>query len=103
MGLTGPENNSMTEQLREQIERLRSVAPKLNAATEEAARVLQEVEKFLGEVLSLGISATSSDFHEEPADPSDAGDERIIVYRLAYDRLHGKFQFHTLEQTQEPN
>ncbi len=47
----------MTEELRKQVERLLAVAPRLNAATDEANRVAQPSRELLNEELSLGISA----------------------------------------------
>jgi len=45
------------ESLRTSFDLLREIAPKLNAATDDASRVITQVEKFLNDDCSLGLDA----------------------------------------------
>lgn len=76
----------MSETLREQIGRLRALAPELNAVTDKAALLIQAVEKFLDEDCKFGLSAhtvmTSEDLRHD-------GTEEMW---LEYTRVDGKFR-----------
>jgi hypothetical protein len=91
----------MSAKLRQQIESLRSLAPLLNNATDEAAQVVQAVEQFLGEQLSLGVSAESGAFEQQPR--TIDGTEHLTVSCLAYGRLAGKYRLHVLITTERQN
>jgi hypothetical protein len=74
--------------LREEIARLRSLTPELNAATDRATKLVVAVERFLNDECQFGISA-SVDFNFcEPDDgsPFRYGD------RMEYARWEGKFR-----------
>ncbi len=47
-GREAQKDNSMTDELKKRMARLRELAPRLNAATDQASRVVAMVEKFLG-------------------------------------------------------
>ena len=84
----------MTKELREKMERLRAVAPKLNAATDEAAKVVDEVERFLGE-LSLGVAASAPNpFRSESWKDEDGARQYAADFRLAYGRCAGKLRIY---------
>jgi hypothetical protein len=93
----------MTKELREKLARLRAVAPELNAATDEVAKVIQAVEKFL-DGLNLGVSSQSSHFDEapllEPDHDPDEDDRPIVFSYLAYGRVSGRYQFYILKTTE---
>jgi hypothetical protein len=82
----------MTDELRQKVERLRALAPKLNAATEEAGRIVQAVETLLSEELSLGVSAMSSWFDRVALDTDEDGTERQLVSYLTYCRYAGQYR-----------
>lgn len=73
----------MTDQLRKSIESIRRLSPELNKATDDAARVVSVVEKFLGEECGVGIEASKL-VHTTNPDETD-------VY-LEYRRHNGKFR-----------
>src|SRR5687768_2402507 len=92
----------MTDELRRQVQALRAIAPRLNAATDEAARIVKEVQDLLGRELSLGITATSRGFDERPApEGQESGRERRVSSYLAYDRVGESFRIHVYHETCE--
>jgi hypothetical protein len=82
-----------TNDIRGTIEALRAVAPQLNRATDEAAKLVQAIEAILGDELHVGITAESSeiDWSEEV---DDDGDRSRFATTLAYGRINGQFRFH---------
>jgi hypothetical protein len=63
------------------------MAPRLHAVTDEAARIAQLVETFLGEECKLGLGAsTDFDQHDDPRDGTE------FCKRLAYGRIDGEFR-----------
>lgn len=95
----------MTDELQRKMDALRAAASKLNAATNQAAKTVSALDQFLGEELSLGVSARSSCFHQESApridddEDLDAGERSIFSY-LAYGRVAGTFRLHVLDSIQ---
>jgi hypothetical protein len=88
----------MTDELKAQVAALRAIAPRLNAASDEAFAVVRAVEEFLGSELSLGISAESSIFAQAPSQGDDEGDPEMRLFScLAYGRVGGVYQLHILE------
>lgn len=75
----------MTEELRESIERIRSLAPDLNKATDEAHAVVARVEKFLDDC-SIGVPAQVQ-FSDE-----DLEGKLSRQKLLSYGRVDGKFR-----------
>jgi hypothetical protein len=55
MGPVGPEENSITEELKERMARLREIAPWLNGATDQTSKLVAMLEKRLVEELHIGI------------------------------------------------
>jgi hypothetical protein len=55
MGPVGPKENSMTDELKERIARLREIAFRLNSATDQTSKLVAMVEKLLVEELHIGI------------------------------------------------
>lgn len=90
----------MTEELRQRLASLRTIAPQLNNATNDASAVVQSVERLLGEELSLGVSAVSSEFDVsvEPITNSD-GDNALTRSHLAYGRVAGKYRVFILRNS----
>jgi hypothetical protein len=89
----------MTKEMREQIERLRALTPKLNAKVAKANRFLKATEALLVEELSLGVYAQTSPFEQiEEEDPFGSGEgyERWAFAYLAYGRVTGKYRLHVL-------
>ena len=77
----------MTDELKEAIESLREISPKLNAATDDANRVVAMVEKFLGEECSIGVEA------KVHIDEESLPDNESKDLWLHYCRIASKFQF----------
>jgi hypothetical protein len=82
----------MAESLRSQIARLRELAPRLNDVTDKANRLVQIVEKLLGEELSLGVSGSAV-----ISDHAQDGNRQTV--RLLYSRYDGKFRLHIHDYT----
>jgi hypothetical protein len=92
----------MTDELREKLAALRVIAPRLNSTTDEVIAVVKAVEKFFDE-LSLGVSATTSDFDVASLSDSvsDDEDEVLRVFsKLAYGRVGGRYQVYILKGTE---
>ena len=66
MGLMARSDNSMTDELKRRMARLREIAPRLNVATDQASKLVAMVEKFLVDELHIGVSAEVS-YEELPA------------------------------------
>ena len=73
----------MTEPLRKSIESLRALAPKMNAATDDAARVVQMVEKFLADDCRLTLTAWV---------PLEGDGDASVEKCLGYTRLANRFR-----------
>jgi len=88
----------MTEELQQAIESLRQITPKLNAATDKAARIVTEVDKLLGDELSIGISAAEVfDSYNRRVLRDEEHSEKTVAVQdvscLAYRRdAHGTFR-----------
>lgn len=87
----------MTEELRKKLSALRAVAPRLNHETDEAAKVVEAVEKFL-EGLSLGVSAENLFDSNAEAIGDDDTSQTDREFYLAYGRVGGKFRLHVAEK-----
>jgi hypothetical protein len=87
----------LNENLREQIGRLRALAPELNAVTDKAAFLIQSVEKFLDEECKFALSAHTV-MSAEPISPNEE-DERW----LEYTRVDGKFHICVTDVTSDPS
>jgi hypothetical protein len=85
------------ENLREQIGRLRALAPELNAVTDKAALLIQSVEKFLDEDCRFGLSAYVV-MSSEPASQYQDDEQR-----LEYTRVDGKFKICVSYVTTQPD
>jgi hypothetical protein len=88
----------MTDELKRRMAKLRELAPRLNAATDQASKLVALVEKFLVEELHLGISAEVC-YEEAPAGTGD--DDEVLITRqsLAFGRSGGSFRIHVLRET----
>src|SRR5687767_5355800 len=71
----------MTEALSDAVQKLRTLSPKLNAATDLATKAVARVEKFLNDECSIGLPAETRAWITET--------ERVS---LAYDRHESKFR-----------
>ena len=60
----------MTDELKRRMAKLREIAPRLNAATDQASKLVAQVEKFLVEELHIGVSAEVC-YEELPAGTDD--------------------------------
>jgi hypothetical protein len=92
----------MAHELNEDMDRLRIMAPQLNAVTAEAGAVVGAVDQFLGEELAIGVSAASRAFDSQPA-MGDDGRELLVTSHLAYGRVAGKNRLYVLKATLETN
>jgi hypothetical protein len=98
---------AMTEELRDRMESLRALAPRLNSVTDQAAATIKAADEFLAG-LGIGIPAQSHCFKEEsgidPDDEDSAGDK--IRWYLAYGRCNfsdNKFSIHVRQDTERPD
>ncbi len=88
----------MTDELKRRLARLREIAPRLNAATDQASRLVAQVGRFLVEELHIGISAEV--FYEElPAGTDDDNRALWIRHSLAFGRSGGSFRIHVVRET----
>src|SRR3954447_12178237 len=92
----------MGHEPREDLDALRGIAAQLNATTTEAGAVVQAVDHFLGEELSIGVSAASRPFDSQRA-IGDDDRELIITSHLAFGRVQGKDRIYVLKATLEKN
>src|SRR4051794_26005737 len=92
----------MGHEPREDLDALRGIAAQLNATTTEAGAVVQAVDHFLGEELSIGVSAASRPFDSQRVIGDDAR-ELIVMSHLAFGRVQGKDRVYVLRATLEKN
>ncbi len=89
----------MTDELKKRLDSLRAVAPRLNKVTDEATRIVSQVEKVLTEELHLGIACdVCFEYHKgkDPAVDSDGDEVEWANSRsLAFGRVNG---IHVLEE-----
>lgn len=77
----------MPERLSDQIAQLRAITPRLHAVTDEAARIVQIVETFLGEECKLGLAAYYDFDHVD-----DRRGATVFCRSLEYGRIDGQFR-----------
>ena len=75
----------MTQQLKKSVERIRELSPQLNAATDDANRVVAAVEQFLNEDCKVGIPAGVVAVYA-------AEDSQDAAMTLGYWRVQGKYR-----------
>ena len=92
----------MGQELRVDLNALRGIAEQLNAATAEAGAVVQAVDHFLGEELSIGVTAASRPFESQRA-LSDENRELVVTTHLAFGRVQGRDRIYVLKATLEKN
>ena len=81
----------MTSELKKQLDALRAIAPRLDAVTDEANRVVAQVEKILVDELHVGVTAsTLVATFEAGVDEDGAALERVEF--LVFDRIGGRFR-----------
>lgn len=91
----------MTDEMRRKVARLRAIAPQLNAVADEAAKVVQAVEKLLAKELSLGITAESGAFESREERDTDLDRDTLVELCLAYGRIGtADYGIHVLVTTQ---
>src|SRR5262245_14185745 len=94
----------MTSELQKRLRALREVAPRLNAAADEANRLVKMVDGQLKE-MQLGISSASPYFDvqcERIVDDEDGDVTNQETYRcLAYGRVQGSYAIHVLERVSQ--
>lgn len=97
----------MATELKKKLESLRAATAKLNASTDEAGRIIQQVERFLGEEMGIGISADTAYFLDEPYEGDDQDEAGWIdevgnparpdvCHALGYGRIGGKYRIHVI-------
>ena len=101
----------MTEELRTQMDALRTIAPRLNQSSEDAARIIAEMHAFL-EGLNLGIVGeghcykSASHIEHDPDDNiNPASRRRQVASYLVYDRgpVGNAFSIHVRHDTSAPD
>jgi hypothetical protein len=84
----------MVSKLNKSLDSLRSVVPALNAATDEANRLVKTVEHVLVDELAIGISTPSGRFraygHRDIDANSNSTNEQVREY-LAFGRVNGTY------------
>ena len=90
----------MTDELKRRMARLRELAPRLNAATDQASRLVTQVEKFLVDELHIGVSAQVC-YEDVPNGNDDDGHALAIRHSLAFGRAGGTFRIHVLTETSD--
>jgi hypothetical protein len=90
----------MSSKLNQALGSLRAVIPSVNAAADEANRIVKQVERVLADELGVGISARSSRCFESrrrdiEVETGAATAERIEEF-LAFGRVHGAYCIHRL-------
>src|SRR5262249_4278661 len=93
-----PKDNSMTDELKRRMARLREIAPRLNASTDQASRLVAQVEKFLVEELHIGVSAEIC-YEELPAGTDDDNHVLRMRHSLAFGRSGGSLRIHVLRES----
>jgi hypothetical protein len=88
----------MGQELQESADALRGVVSQLNAAAAEATAVVQAVDLFLGDELSIGVSAASRPFDTQRV-TGDDDSELVVTSHLAYGRVQGRERVHVLKST----
>ena len=78
----------MTDELKRRMARLREIAPRLNAATDQASKLVTQVEKFLVDELHIGVSAQVC-YEDAPAGIDDDDHALSIQHSLAFGRVGG--------------
>jgi L-fucose mutarotase/ribose pyranase (RbsD/FucU family) len=81
----------MTHELKKRLDALRAVAPRLNAATDDANRIVAMVEKVLVDELNLGVPAEAT-FAHYPDGRDDDGVEVERLETLAFKRVNGRYR-----------
>ena len=77
-----------SEELRPRLDRVQELSKKLNAATDNAGRVIQGVESFLSDVCHLGIHSSIQIAHD---------DSESTTWTLCYNKFGYKYRFFILE------
>jgi hypothetical protein len=88
----------MTDELKRRMAKLREIAPRLNAATDQASKLVAMVEKFLVEEIHIGVSAEVC-YEEVPAGTDDDNHALRIRHALAFGRSGGSFRIHVVRET----
>jgi hypothetical protein len=88
----------MTDELKRRMAKLREIAPRLNAATDQASKLVTLVDKFLVEELHIGVSAEVC-YEELPAGTDDDNHALKIRHSLAFGRGGGSFRIHVVKET----
>jgi len=88
----------MTDELKRRMAKLREIAPRVNAATDQASKLVAQVEKFLVEELRIGVSAEVC-YEELPAGTDDDDHALRIRHLLAFGRSGGSFRIHVVRET----
>jgi hypothetical protein len=98
VSLIGSEDNSMTDELKNRMARLRAIAPRLNSATDQTSKLVRMVETFLVDELHIGISAETSEFNSWPAGKDEDGNSRTVYQTLAFGRVGAAFRIHVVDE-----
>ena len=88
----------MTDELKRRMAKLREIAPRLNAATDQASKLVAMVEKFLVEELHIGVSAEVC-YEDLPAGTDEDNHALRIRHSLAFGRVSGSFRIHVIRET----
>jgi hypothetical protein len=90
----------MGQELPDNLDMLRAMVSRLNAATTEASAVVSAVEEYLGEELCIGVSGASRPFDSQRV-LGDGERELLVTSHLAFGRLSGRERVYVLKVTLE--
>jgi hypothetical protein len=99
MGQQARKDNSMTDELKKRMARLREIAPRLNNTTDQASKLVAMVEKFLAEELRIGLGAKTSEFNAWDEGNTEDGESRRTIQNLAFGRVGAQYRIHVITET----
>ena len=82
----------MTSELRKSVDKLRTLSPQLNKATDDANRVVQLVEKFLNDECKVGLPCFVTIWSAQPDGDYQGSSDDYKGLFLGYERHGGSFR-----------
>jgi hypothetical protein len=92
----------MMNELKWRMAKLREIAPRLNAATDQASKLVAKVERFLVDEIHIGVPAEVY-YEELPAGKDDSDHVLCVRHALSFGRTGGSFRIHVLSETVAPD
>lgn len=86
------QKGSVMSSVNASLHQLRELAPRLNKAADDAARIVLDVERLLTNELGIGVIASTTII------ANDLTPKKMLFKSLAYIRVHGKFRIAVAEE-----